>query len=86
MFSNGLVKIGDLNVSRILKQKLALTWTGTPYYASPEIWKGKPYDLKSDMWSLGVSLYEICTLFAPFECENIEALHSLVIKGKYKPI
>lgn len=74
-FSNGLIKIGDLNVSWILKQKLAQTRTGTPYYASPEIWKGKAYDLKSDMWSLGVSLYEICTLFAPFECENIETLH-----------
>jgi len=45
-----------------MKQKLVLTRTGTPFYASPEIWKGKPYDYKSDMWSLGISLYELCTL------------------------
>lgn len=65
---------------------MALTRTGTPYYASPEIWKGKPYDSKSDLWSLGVSLYEICTLYAPFECESLEMLNQLIIKGKFKQI
>ena len=34
---NGLLKIGDLNVSTIAKNDLALTQTGTPYYTSPEI-------------------------------------------------
>ena len=33
--SNGLYKLGDLNVSKILKKGLAYTQTGTPYYASP---------------------------------------------------
>jgi len=85
-FSNGTIKIGDLNVSRVLKQKMIMTWTGTPFYTSPEIWKGKPYDYKSDMWSLGVSLYEMCTLNPPFDCEDISILNSMVLKGKFKPI
>ena len=48
------VKLGDMNVSRMAdKQGLNYTQTGTPYYASPEVWKDKPYDFKSDIWSLG---------------------------------
>lgn len=37
-------KIGDLNVSKVLKQEFGNTQTGTPYYASPEVWEDKPYD------------------------------------------
>ena len=40
---NGVYKIADLNVSKLLKKELAYTQTGTPYYASPEVWKDKPY-------------------------------------------
>ena len=36
---NGEAKIGDLNVSKIAKEGLLYTQTGTPYYASPEVWK-----------------------------------------------
>ena len=34
-----LVKLGDLNVSKVVKNSLAHTQTGTPYYASPEVWR-----------------------------------------------
>jgi NIMA (never in mitosis gene a)-related kinase 1/4/5 len=47
-------KLGDMNVSRLADtQGLNYTQTGTPYYACPEVWKDKPYDFKSDIWSLG---------------------------------
>jgi len=36
---NGEAKLGDLNVSKIAKNGLLYTQTGTPYYASPEVWK-----------------------------------------------
>jgi NIMA (never in mitosis gene a)-related kinase 1/4/5 len=32
-------KLGDLNVSKVAKKGLLYTQTGTPYYASPEVWK-----------------------------------------------
>ena len=53
LFNDGRAKLGDLNVSKILKNNLSSTQTGTPYYASPEIWKDLPYGYKSDVWSLG---------------------------------
>ena len=51
LMKDGTLKIGDLNVSKIAKMGLAYTRTGTPYYASPEIWLDKPYDYKIDVWS-----------------------------------
>ena len=59
LFKNGNVKLGDLNVSKVMRKGLVYTQTGTPYYASPEVWKDLPYDNKSDIWSLGCVLYEI---------------------------
>ncbi len=53
----GVAKLGDMNVSKIAKNGLLYTQTGTPYYASPEVWKDKPYDSKSDIWSLGCVIY-----------------------------
>ena len=47
---------------------------GTPYYLSPEIIKNEPYNFKSDMWSLGVILYELCALKPPFNGNNIHML------------
>lgn len=41
---NGEVKIGDMNVSKLAKRGMLNTQTGTPYYASPEVWKDKPYN------------------------------------------
>ena len=59
---DGKYKLGDLNVSKVLKKGLAYTQTGTPYYASPEVWQDLPYDMKSDMWSLGCVIYEMAAL------------------------
>jgi NIMA (never in mitosis gene a)-related kinase len=42
--SKGIYKIGDMNVSKVNKQGFATTQTGTPYYASPEVWNDKPYN------------------------------------------
>ena len=53
--AGGNYKVADLNVSKLLKTDLAITQTGTPYYASPEVWTDKPYELKSDIWSFGSS-------------------------------
>lgn len=66
---NNLVKLGDFGISRILMgtSDLATTFTGTPYYMSPEVLKHDGYNVKSDVWSLGVVLYELCTLQHAFQ-------------------
>lgn len=65
---------------------MSYTQTGTPYYASPEIWRDKPYDLKSDMWSIGIIIYEITMLTVPFKAEDIDGLYKKVCRGKYDDI
>ena len=75
-----------MNVSKIAKNGLLYTQTGTPYYASPEVWKDKPYDSKSDIWSLGCVIYEMATLKPPFRAEDMDGLYKAVIKGSYAKI
>ena len=84
--NNHICKLGDLNVSKIAKSGLLYTQTGTPYYASPEIWEEKPYDIKSDIWSIGCILYEMCCLTPPFKGKNLSLVYHNIIKGKYTPI
>ena len=86
LFSNGCAKLGDLNVSKVARRGLGYTQTGTPYYASPEVWKDKPYDHKSDVWSLGCVLYEMITLRPPFRAKDMEGLFNKVCKGQFSKI
>jgi NIMA (never in mitosis gene a)-related kinase len=75
------VKLGDLNVSKVAKKGMLHTQTGTPYYASPEVWKDRPYDSKSDIWSLGCVLYEMAALSPPFRAAHMTGLYQKVIKA-----
>lgn len=91
--ASNILKIGDLNVSKISKQSsisssssLAKTQTGTPYYTAPEIWKGESYTDRSDVWSLGCILYELCQKQPPFTANTIQGLFLAIIKGEYPPI
>ena len=82
LMKNGLVKIGDLNVSKIAKLGMAYTQIGTPYYASPEIWKDTPYDSKTDIWSIGCIVYEMCALKPPFRGTSLINLAENIVTLK----
>ena len=79
-------KIGDMNVSKVIKEKVLRTQTGTPYYASPEVWKDEPYSYKSDLWSIGCVIYELCALRPPFKGKDLDELYGNVCKGNIERI
>ena len=83
-----MIKLGDFGIARILKStnEKARTIVGTPYYLSPELIEGREYTAKTDVWSLGVILYEMCCLKPPFNAENIHALGLKITKGNYNAI
>lgn len=83
-----VVKLGDFGIAKVLESTMqqARTAIGTPYYLSPEICQGKLYNFKSDIWSLGVVLYELCALRCPFAGANMKGLMLCISKGTYSPI
>ena len=80
---NGSAVLGDLNVSKVAKNGMLYTQTGTPYYASPEVWKDQPYDSKSDVWSLGCVFYEVLALVPPFRAKDMNGLFKKVTEGSF---
>lgn len=65
---------------------MAETQIGTPYYLSPEMYRDEPYGQKSDVWSLGIMLYEILMLELPFQAKHLPGLARKVLKQDPAPI
>jgi NIMA (never in mitosis gene a)-related kinase 1/4/5 len=88
MTKNLWVKLGDFGIAKVLEhtKDIAKTVVGTPYYLSPEIIENKPYSFSSDIWSLGVLLYEMCSLRPPFDAGSLHELARKILKGKYPPL
>ncbi len=86
-----LVDLGIAVVSDGTKLTQTGSLIGTPYYMSPEQVRGKPLDGRSDLYSLGIILYEISAGMRPFEAdESIAVLHKQVYEDplpldKFRP-
>ncbi|MFM2089521.1 MAG: hypothetical protein RLZZ127_10, partial [Planctomycetota bacterium] len=75
--SKGLVKVADFGISKVAgEHSLTMTGTavGTPAYCSPEQGRGDAVDHRSDIYSLGVVLYELLTGRKPFDGATANAL------------
>ncbi|KAM9388339.1 serine/threonine-protein kinase Nek5 [Phaethornis superciliosus] len=87
--NNGNVaKLGDFGIARQLNSTMefAHTCVGTPYYLSPEICENRPYNNKTDIWSLGCVLYELCALKHPFEGNSLHQLVLKICRGCFHPV
>jgi serine/threonine-protein kinase len=82
-----IVKITDFGTAKILQFGTAQTThvMGTPSYMSPEQVKGKPVDGRSDIFSLGVILYELTTGEKPFPGQNITTVIYKIINEEPIP-
>jgi len=85
---DNVAKLGDFGIARVFSttKQEARTMAGTPINLSPEIVNGKEYSYQSDIWSLGVVLYELCALKPPFTANGFAALAMKIIKGQYLSI
>ena len=80
------IKIGDFGISKqLINKSKATTKIGTENYLSPEIIQDESYDYKSDIWNLGIILYELTQLKHPFEENKISIQKTInnILKGKY---
>ncbi|KAH6605256.1 nek kinase [Trichoderma cornu-damae] len=81
------VKLGDFGLSKMIKSHdFASTYVGTPFYMSPEICAAEKYTLKSDIWSLGCIIYELCAREPPFNARTHFQLVQKIKDGRVAPL
>jgi serine/threonine protein kinase len=81
------VKITDFGIAKIASSNLTTTgqFLGTPNYMSPEQVSGAPVDGRSDIFSLGVVLYELLTGRKPFQGDNLTAISYKIVHEDFTP-
>lgn len=84
--SSGRIKLCDFGFARAMSSNTIVLTSikGTPLYMSPELVKEQPYDATSDLWSLGVILYELYVGQPPFYTNSIYSLINHIVKDPVK--
>ena len=90
----GQIKLGDFGIAKqiapqsapTLSGALTATCVGTPYYMSPELFRGEAYGGKSDAWALGCVLFELVARRRAFQSPNLNSLSVKVMRGEHGPL
>ena len=79
------LKLADFGIARVLSssKSKADSQVGSPAYMAPEIITNDKYSIEVDIWSLGVILYYMHTLYLPFEAKNLKSLFKQVLAVSY---
>lgn len=83
---SNVAKLADLGISKIIVEEGEHTLCGTPYYISPEIASGIGYKFNTDVWSLGVVLYEMIMKQKPFDQFQATDLYNSIKTDDYPPL
>ena len=88
LLPEGQIKITDFGIARITTSSQTETGIilGTPSYMSPEQIAGKKVDGRSDLFSLGVVMYELLSGVKPFQGESLTALMYNISNANYQPL
>jgi serine/threonine-protein kinase len=82
------VKVADFGIARLTSSTQTMTsdmMVGTPHYMSPEQVRGGKVDGRSDIFSLGVVLYESLTGKKPFQADSLAAILNRIMNGSVVP-
>ncbi|MCH9682950.1 MAG: protein kinase [Deltaproteobacteria bacterium] len=83
---DGVLKLMDFGIAQIIDdQKLTLTGQliGSPAYMAPELISGRPLDQRTDLFSLGILLYQLATGHLPFSGRNPHEVLNRIADGDY---
>lgn len=83
---DGCIKLMDFGIAQILdNQKLTMTGQliGSPAYMAPELINGRPLDARTDLFSLGIILYQLSTGELPFTGRNPHEVLNRISDGDY---
>ena len=88
LLDDGRVKVTDFGIAQVVDATQTRTGVilGTPSYMSPEQLAGKEVDGRSDLFSLGIVLYELLTGTKPFKGENISATLYAITHTAHPPV
>ena len=83
---DGRVKLGDFGIARLATQiSCSGRVMGTPAYLSPEQIVGKPQDARSDLFALGILIYQMATGHRPFEGTSLGAVCAQILNATPAP-
>ena len=83
---DGRVMVTDFGIARFATHvSQAGSLRGTPAYLSPEQILGNPTDGRSDLFSLGIVLYQLATGRRPFESDSLEAVCAQILRAHVTP-